>query len=143
FTGADRQRVGRFEEADGGTVFLDEVGDLPPATQAKLLRVLQEGTFQRLGGNRVMKADVRVLAATHQPLEQMVAEKRFREDLYYRLKVATVEAPPLREREVDAVLLAHHFVDRLYEAGQTQVRGFSPEAVSALLAYRWPGNVRE
>ena len=143
FTGAEKQRIGRFEECHGGTLFLDEVGDMPASTQAKLLRVLQDGAVQRLGGNTVVKVDVRILAATHQPLEQMVAEKRFRQDLFYRLKVATIDMPPLREREVDAVLLAHHFVDRLYHQGQTAIRGFAPEAVSALLAYPWPGNVRE
>ncbi len=143
FTGADRRRIGRFEACDGGTLFLDEVGDLPPATQVKLLRVLQSGAFQRLGGNRTITSDVRIIAATHQPLLELIEQKRFREDLYYRLKVAMIQMPPLRQREVDAVLLAHYFVDRIGGQMGSEVRAFAPEAVAALLAYSWPGNVRE
>jgi two-component system nitrogen regulation response regulator GlnG len=143
FTGADRQRIGRFEQCHGGTLLLDEVGDLPPATQGKLLRVLQDRSFQRVGGNETITADVRILAATHQPLEQMIAERRFRQDLYYRLKVATIHMPALREREVDAVLLAHYFMDRIGRQMGSQVRSFDPEAVAVMLAYPWPGNVRE
>ncbi len=143
FTGADRRRVGTFEQADGGTLLLDEIGDMPLATQVKLLRVLQERSVQRLGGNASIRCDVRVLAATHQDLEALVASKRFRQDLYYRLKVVHLHVPPLREREVDAVLLAHYLVDALNPSFGTRVRHFSPEAVAALLAYPWPGNVRE
>jgi two-component system nitrogen regulation response regulator GlnG len=143
FTGADRRRIGRFEQCDGGTLLLDEIGDLPPATQGKLLRVLQDRSFQRVGGNETITADVRIVAATHQPLEQMIAERRFRQDLYYRLKVATIHLPALREREVDAVLLAHYFADHIGRQMGSQVRSFDPEAVAALLAYPWPGNVRE
>ena len=143
FTGADARRIGKFEECHGGTLFLDEVGDIPPATQAKLLRVLQNRTFQRLGSNEVVHCDVRVIAATNQPLEELIAQKTFREDLYYRLKVATIQVPPLREREVDVVLLAHHFVAQLNHQFGTQVQHLAPEAISALLAHHWPGNVRE
>ena len=143
FTGADRRRIGKFEQCDGGTLFLDEIGDIPLATQAKLLRVLQDRSFQRLGGTQVVQCDVRILAATNQALESLIAEKRFREDLYYRLKVASIELPPLRDREVDAVLLAHYFVRRFNRQLATQVRRFAPETLSILLRYNWPGNVRE
>ncbi|GMU22324.1 MAG: hypothetical protein AMXMBFR13_24100 [Phycisphaerae bacterium] len=143
FTGAESRRIGKFEQCDGGTLFLDEIGDIPLPTQAKLLRVLQEHSFQRIGGNVEVRCDVRILAATHQPLEQMVAQRLFRQDLYFRIKVATIEVPPLRDREVDPVLLAHYFVHRLNPQMGTEVRGFDPEAVAALLAYSWPGNVRE
>jgi two-component system nitrogen regulation response regulator GlnG len=143
FTGADRRRIGKFEQCDGGTLFLDEVGDMPPSTQAKLLRVLQDSTFQRLGGTEVIQCDVRIIAATHQSLEQLIQERRFREDLYYRLRVATISVPPLREREVDVVLLAHYFMHRHNIALGTRVRTFSPDVLPALLHYPWPGNVRE
>ncbi len=143
FTGADVRRIGKFEQCDGGTLFLDEIGDLPPATQAKLLRVLQDGSFQRLGGNNNIRTDVRIVAATNQPLEQWIAERKFRQDLYYRLKVTDIHVPPLREREFDAVLLAHYFVRRFNPLLGTQIRSFSPEALPVLLTYSWPGNVRE
>jgi len=143
FTGADLRRIGKFEQCDGGTLFLDEVGDIPLTTQAKLLRVLQDGTFQRLGGTATVRCDVRILAATNQDLERLIEQRRFRQDLFYRLKVASIEVPPLREREVDVVLLAHYFVKRLNPQIGTQIRNFAPEVLPALLAYPWPGNVRE
>ncbi|MBI1371697.1 MAG: AAA domain-containing protein [Phycisphaera sp.] len=143
FTGADSRKIGKFEQAHGGTLFLDEIGDMPLSTQVKLLRVLQERTFQRLGGKEFVTCDVRIVTATHQPLEQLIATKAFRQDLYYRLKVASIHLPPLRDREVDAVLLAHYFVARFNDQFNTRIRTFSPEAVRALLLYDWPGNVRE
>jgi two-component system nitrogen regulation response regulator GlnG len=143
FTGADKRRIGRFEACDGGTLFLDEIGDMPPATQAKLLRVLQDSTFQRVGGNETLRTDVRIIAATHHDLDRLVEQKRFRADLYFRLKVAAIHMPPLREREVDAVLLAHYIVNRVRDEFSTSIVSFAPEAVRALLVYQWPGNVRE
>ena len=143
FTGADHRRIGRFEQASGGTLFLDEVGDIPLATQAKLLRVLQNSSFQRLGGTELLQSDVRIIAATHQPLEQLISERRFRQDLYYRLRVASIHVPALREREVDVVLLAHHFVERFNRTFRTRIRTFAPETLPLLLTYPWPGNVRE
>ena len=143
FTGAEARRIGKFEQCDGGTLFLDEIGDIPPATQAKLLRVLQEGTFQRLGGAGVIHTDVRIIAATHQPIGQMIAARQFREDLYYRINVASIHLPPLREREIDVIILAHYFVGRLNQSFGTQVRTFAPETLPLLLQYPWPGNVRE
>ncbi len=143
FTGADVRRIGKFEQCNGGTLLLDEIGDMPPATQAKLLRVLQDGSFQRLGSAETVHCDVRILAATNQPLERLIAERRFREDLYYRLKVAAIALPPLRDREVDVVLLAHYFVRRLNPQMGTSIQQFAPEVLPALLSYRWPGNVRE
>ena len=143
FTGAEHRRIGKFEQCDTGTLFLDEIGDIPLPTQAKLLRVLQDQTFQRLGGSETITCDVRIIAATHQPLEQLIGERKFRQDLFYRLNVATVHVPPLREREVDAVLLAHYFVERYRSEIDTQVRAFAPETLRELLRYHWPGNVRE
>jgi two-component system nitrogen regulation response regulator GlnG len=143
FTGASTRRIGKFEQCDGGTLLLDEVGDIPLATQAKLLRVLQDNSFQRLGGAEVISCDVRIICATHQPLEKLIEERRFRQDLYYRLKVACVDVPPLREREVDVVLLAHQFVRRYNRSLGTEVRSFAPELLPLLLSYTWPGNVRE
>lgn len=143
FTGADHQREGKFEQADGGTLLLDEIGDMPLATQVKLLRVLQNHNFTRLGGSKIINCDVRIIAATHQPLEQLIESKQFRQDLYYRLKVATIHLPPLRMREVDAVLMAHYFVDELNTAFGTHISKFSPDAIATILSYDWPGNVRE
>jgi len=143
FTGATFRRIGKFEQCDGGTLFLDEVGDIPLATQAKLLRVLQDSSFQRLGGTDTISCDVRIICATHQPLEKLIEERRFRQDLYYRLKVACIDVPPLREREVDVVLLAHQFVRRYNHLLGTEVRSFAPELLPLLLSYSWPGNVRE
>jgi len=143
FTGAEGRKVGRFELADGGTLFLDEVSDLSPVTQPKILRVLQEGEFERLGGTRTMTVDVRVVAATNQDLAQMVREKRFREDLYYRLNVIPFTVPPLRERREDIRVLAQHFL-RVYAAkNNRRLDGFTEDAIKRLEAYAWPGNVRE
>jgi len=143
FTGADRQKPGRFEAAAGGTLFLDEVGDLAPAVQAKLLRVLQEHEFQRVGGTATLRADVRLITATNRDLTRAVTEGKFREDLFYRLNVFSVHLPPLRERGDDILLLAHHFVRELGPRIGRGECGLSREARSLLLAHRWPGNIRE
>ncbi len=143
FTGAVARKDGRFELADGGTLFMDEIGDLSPATQAKLLRVLQEGEFERLGGTRTLKADVRLVAATNADLVTRVREKRFREDLFYRLNVITIQIPPLRERREDIPLLAQHFLRRFAAKNAKQLTGFTDEAMDLLQTYAWPGNVRE
>jgi two-component system NtrC family response regulator len=143
FTGADRERRGRFELADGGTLFLDEIGDLPKGTQVKLLRVLQEQSFERLGGSRTIKVDVRVVAATHRDLEAMVRAGEFREDLFYRLNVVSIELPPLRERREDIPMLVDHFLRRFARESGQQPRAVSREAMDRLLKYAYPGNVRE
>ena len=143
FTGAVGRKEGRFQLADGGTLLLDEVGDLSPLTQAKLLRVLQEGEFEPLGATRTIKVDVRVVAATNQDLAQLVREKRFREDLYYRLQVITVTVPPLRDRPEDIPLLALHFLRRFATKNHRELEGFTEAALGGLRNYRWPGNVRE
>ena len=143
FTGAAARKEGRFELADGGTLFLDEVADLSPVTQPKILRVLQEGEFERLGATKSIRVDVRIVAATNQDLGHMVKEKRFREDLYYRLNVITLNVPPLRERREDVRVLAQHFL-RIYAAKNNRtLEGFTDEAMRRLEAYAWPGNVRE
>src|SRR5438093_157840 len=143
FTGAVGRKEGRFELAHGGTLFLDEVADLSLVTQPKILRVLQEGEFERLGGTRTLQVDVRIVAATNQDLAEMVKEKRFREDLYYRLNVITVRVPPLRERHEDIRLLAQYYL-RIYAAKNgRKLDSFSNEALERLESYRWPGNVRE
>ncbi|HJZ53728.1 MAG TPA: sigma-54 dependent transcriptional regulator [Gemmataceae bacterium] len=143
FTGADRQRVGKFEQANGGTVFLDEVGDMAPAAQAKLLRVLQEQRFDRVGGNEPVSADVRVIAATNQNLEALSAAGKFRQDLLYRLNGFIIRLPPLRERKDDILLLAEYFISTANRRLEKNVRGIDPAALVALQAYPWPGNVRE
>jgi two-component system response regulator HydG len=143
FTGADKKRIGRFEQAHGGTLFLDEIGEIPMATQIKLLRVLQERTFERVGGNETISVDVRVVAATNKNLVDEVREKRFREDLYYRLNVVHVDMPPLRQRGNDVVLLAEHFLRRFARENKRRIDGFSDAARAKLVAHRWPGNVRE
>jgi DNA-binding NtrC family response regulator len=143
FTGADRERRGRFELADGGTLFLDEIGDLPKTTQVKLLRVLQEQAFERLGGSRTLKVDVRMIAATNRDLPAMIRAGEFREDLYYRLNVVCVELPPLRERREDIPLLVDVFLRRFTEEAPARVEGVSREAMDLLLKYDYPGNVRE
>jgi DNA-binding NtrC family response regulator len=143
FTGAERQHRGRFEQADGGTLFLDEIGDLPKGTQAKLLRALQEQRFERLGGTASIQVDVRVLAATSRDLEAMVRASEFREDLYYRLNVVSIEIPPLRERREDIPALVDLFVRRFAGEGGSKVRAVSREAMDLLLKYDYPGNVRE
>ncbi len=141
FTGADKERRGRFELSDGGTLFLDEIGDLPRGAQAKLLRALQEQAFERLGGTRTLHVDVRVIAATHRDLEAMIRAGDFREDLYYRLNVVSVELPPLRERREDIPLLVDHFLRRF--AAEGQARSVSREALDLLIKHDFPGNVRE
>ena len=143
FTGADKQRVGRFEQADGGTLFLDEIGDMSPNTQAKILRVLQEHEFERLGGTRTLRSDVRVITATNRNLPQMVANGQFREDLYYRLNVVSIEMPPLRERKDDVGALATFFLRRFASELKKRVDGLSPDALKLLMRYNWPGNIRE
>ncbi len=143
FTGADRRRAGRFEQAHGGTLFLDEVGEIPPATQVKLLRVLQERTFERVGGNEPIEVDVRLIAATNRDLAEDVQKGRFREDLYYRLNVVHVEMPPLRLRGHDVMVLAEHFLHRFAQENRKRVEGFSDDARTKIVAHRWPGNVRE
>ncbi len=143
FTGADRRRAGRFEAADKGTLFLDEVGELSGATQIKLLRVLQEGEFERLGSNETLKADLRLVAATNQDLEQAVHEGRFREDLFYRLDVIHVHAPPLRERMGDIPLLANFFLRRYAAKNEKDLHAVTARVMDALARHTWPGNVRE
>ncbi len=142
FTGAIGQRRGRLEQADGGTLFLDEVGDVPPAVQGKLLRVLQERRFERIGGTETVEVDVRILASSNRPLVQLVREGKFREDLYYRLNVIRLEVPPLRERPEDIPLLAAHFAARYAPPGGPP-RTFTADALDVLADHHWPGNVRE
>ena len=143
FTGALHARAGRFEIADGGTLFLDEIGDLTPTIQVKLLRFLQERQFERVGGNKTLSVDVRVVAATHQNLEKKLEDGSFREDLYYRLNVIEIEIPPLRTRGNDVAILAHHFLRRFAEANHKELKGISAEALQLLVRHDWPGNVRE
>jgi len=143
FTGANWQRAGRFELADGGTLFLDEIGDISLNVQTKLLRVIQEQEFERVGGTRPVKVDVRVIAATHRDLPTRIAQGEFREDLYYRLRVIEIRLPPLRERTEDIPLLAKHFLDRFAEREGRKIDRISPEAMAVLTRYPWPGNVRE
>ncbi len=143
FTGADRRRIGKFEQCQGGTLFLDEIGDMTPLLQSKLLRVLQEQQFQRVGGEQVITADVRVIAATNRHLEAMVARNQFRDDLFYRLNGYTIYLPPVRERGEDLELLVDHFRRQANRDLDKQVRALAPEALQVLRAYAWPGNVRE
>ena len=143
FTGAVSRKEGRFYLADGGMLFLDEIGDMPMALQAKILRVLQEGEFERLGGNETIKVDVRIIAATNQDLMEAIAERRFREDLYYRLNVISITLPPLRERRSDIPLLVEHFIERFAAKNKQTVSGFSREAVEVMSNFDWPGNIRE
>ena len=143
FTGADQMRIGRFEMANDGTLFLDEVGNMSANTQAKVLRAIQNQEFERLGGNRTIKVDVRIVAATNINLEAAIKEGRFREDLFYRLNVVNIMVPALRERVEDIVPLAEHFIKRFARELRRRVTGFSAEAVKSLQEYRWPGNVRE
>jgi two-component system response regulator HydG len=143
FTGADKRRSGRFEQADGGTLFLDEIGDISPLLQVKLLRVLQERTFERVGGNESVRVDVRLIAATNRDLAKEVREGRFREDLYYRLNVVRIEMPPLRLRGGDAIVLATHFLRRFAEENHVSAKGLTERARAKIARHRWPGNVRE
>jgi two-component system nitrogen regulation response regulator GlnG len=143
FTGADSKRIGRFEQCSGGTLFLDEVGDMTPLVQSKLLRLLQEQKFERVGGSETISTDVRILAATNRDLEKMVADGDFRADLYYRLNGYTIKLPPLRERGDDLIILLEHFLSRFANSLGKDVEGITPEALDLLAKYPWPGNVRE
>jgi nitrogen regulation protein NR(I) len=143
FTGADRRRIGKFEQAHGGTLLLDEIGDMAPATQAKLLRVLQEQRFERVGGNETIGTDVRIIAATNQDLAHRVEVGKFRSDLFYRLNVFTIRLPPLRERTEDLPLLIQYFVQRFSSELAKKVHGVAPDAMTRIASYTWPGNVRE
>jgi Nif-specific regulatory protein len=143
FTGATNTRKGRFEMAHGGTIFLDEIGDLPASIQTKLLRVLQEKEFERIGGNTTVRVDARVITATNRDLEELMGEGRFREDLYYRLNVFPIVVPPLRERKTDVMLLADHFVERYSKDHGKRIGRISVRATDMLMSYHWPGNVRE
>jgi len=143
FTGADRRRIGKFEQCSGGTLFLDEVGDMSPATQAKVLRLLQDQAFERVGGNETVRTDVRVIAATHRDLEAWSVQGKYRADLYYRLGVFTIHLPPLRERGDDLPTLVRHYVRRFGRELVREARDISPEAMERLRGHSWPGNVRE
>jgi DNA-binding NtrC family response regulator len=143
FTGALQRKPGRFELADQGTLFLDEIGEMSAEVQAKLLRVLQEGTFERLGGTRTLRVDVRLVTATNKDIEQEVAAQRFRADLYYRINVITIQLPPLRERREDIPLLSDHFLRMYAQQNHKDIAAFQPQALQRLQAYDWPGNVRE
>ncbi|MBI4324528.1 MAG: sigma-54-dependent Fis family transcriptional regulator [Chloroflexi bacterium] len=143
FTGAAGQRIGKFEQCHRGTIFLDEIGDMSLATQTKILRVLQSGTFERVGGNQPLQVDVRIIAATNKPLEQAVAAREFREDLYYRLNVVRIQIPPLRERRGDIRLLVNYFLKKFAQNQNKPPKSISPEVIAALEQYGWPGNVRE
>lgn len=143
FTGAHERRIGRFEQANGGTIFLDEIGEIDGSTQIKLLRILGERSFERVGSNRTLKTDVRLVTATNQDLQQLVAEGRFREDLYYRLRVVEIPLPPLRERSTDIPALAVKFLQEFARQNEKKVRQYAPEALQLLTQFNWPGNVRE
>jgi two-component system nitrogen regulation response regulator GlnG len=143
FTGATLQRIGKFEQCNKGTIFLDEIGDMTPATQTKILRVLQSGTFERVGGNQPIQVDVRVIAATNKPLEAAVAAKQFREDLFYRLNVVRIQIPPLRDRREDIPLLVNYFTRKLAKDQEQNPKAIMPHVIRALEKYHWPGNVRE
>ncbi|MEN6623024.1 MAG: sigma-54 dependent transcriptional regulator [Smithella sp.] len=143
FTGAIRSRMGRFELAQGGTIFLDEIGDMSPALQVKVLRVIQEKQFERIGGIKTINADVRIITATNQNLEKAVEEKRFREDLFYRINVIPIHLPALRERGSDIIILANHFLANFNKLKKKNVKGIAPDAINYLKQYPWPGNVRE
>lgn len=143
FTGADQRKIGKFQFAEGGTIFLDEIGDISAAMQVKLLRVLQEKTFMPVGSNREIKVDVRIIAASHKPFEEMIKEGTFREDLFYRLNVLPVYLPPLRERKSDIPHLVNHYIGYFNNVHNLKVSGAEPEAMEALSNYAWPGNIRE
>ncbi len=143
FTGAVQTRIGRFEQANGGTIFLDEIGNMPPTLQVKLLRLLQEREFERVGGNSTVKVDVRIIAATSSNLEEMVKNGTFREDLYYRLNVIPINLPPLRERREDIPLLVQKFIERFCETHRLDLKTVSPQVMKALMSFEWPGNVRQ
>lgn len=143
FTGADQRRIGKFEQCNGGTIFLDEVGDMSPLVQSKVLRVLQEQRFERVGGNETIRTDVRIITATNRDLEAMVNDGKFRSDLYYRLNGFTIDLPPLRKRPSDLVVLIDYFLARFSRELSKELHSLSPEAMAMLTRYHWPGNVRE
>src|SRR5581483_2417446 len=143
FTGATEKKIGKFEAANHGTIFLDEIGEMNVGTQAKLLRILEGHPFERVGGNISIRADVRVVAATNQPLEEAIHEGRFRRDLFFRLQVVEIQVPPLRERKSDVAILADHFLKRFVRETGRKIRGFSAAALKKMEEYHWPGNVRE
>jgi DNA-binding NtrC family response regulator len=143
FTGANQRKIGRVEAANGGTLFLDEIGDLPMESQASLLRFLQEGKIERLGGRELITVDVRIISATHIDLENAMREGRFRADLFHRLCVLRVDEPPLRARGKDIEILAHHILHKFKTDSARKIRGFTPSAIEAMYNYNWPGNVRE
>jgi len=143
FTNAIRTRIGRFELSNGGSIFLDEIGEMSPHLQVKLLRILQEQEFERVGGTKTIKCDIRVIAATNRNLDKLVQDGTFREDLYYRLKVIPITIPPLRERRTDVPLLVHHFMENLSKSRKKKIKSISKEIIKALIEYDWPGNVRE
>jgi len=143
FTGADKLHKGRFEMAEKGTIFLDEIGDLSPNLQVKLLRVLQEKEFQRLGGSETIRVDVRIITATNRNLEEMILKNEFREDLYYRLNVFPILVPPLRERRGDIPLLVNHFIEKYNKIHGLKIKRISSSAIDLLMTYHWPGNIRE
>jgi two-component system NtrC family response regulator len=143
FTGAINSRIGKFEEANGGTIFIDEVGDIPLSIQVKLLRTIQFGEYQRSGSNAINFTDVRIIAATHRNLEEMIQNKEFREDLFYRLNVVTITLPPLRQRKDDIPLLINYFLDKYNKENNKSIKGFSKEAIDQLIKYDFPGNIRE
>ena len=143
FTGADAKKLGKFDSADGGTIFLDEIGDMSTKTQAKILRILQEGTFARVGGTKTITVDVRVIAATNQNLTKKIREGTFREDLYFRLNVLPLVVPPLRDRSGDIPLLVDHFINEFSKGETRRKKTVDPRAVEMLMDYHWPGNVRE
>ncbi len=143
FTGAHARRLGRFEQAHGGTLFLDEIGDMSPITQTKILRVLQEGEFERVGGEKTIKVDVRIIAATNKNLEEEVKNNNFRLDLFYRLSVVPVYVPPLHDRKEDIPLLAEYFIQKYAEKNQQHIRKISPQVIDLFMRYSWPGNIRE
>jgi two-component system nitrogen regulation response regulator GlnG len=143
FTGADRRRIGKFEQCNGGTLFLDEIGDMPLALQAKILRLLQEQAFERVGGNETIRTDVRLIAATHRDLAKWSEEGKFRSDVYFRLSVFTIQLPPLRERTEDLSMLVELFIKRYSREMGRDVREASPEAIARLKEHAWPGNIRE
>jgi len=143
YTGADRQRTGRFEAAHGGSIFLDEIGDIPPATQVKLLRVLEEKEIERVGDHTPIKVDVRVITATNKNLDELIAAGRFREDLFFRISVFPLAIPPLKDRTEDIPIIVQHFIAQHRQKSGKNITGISPEAVARLSVYAWPGNVRE
>ena len=143
FTGANQQRIGKFEQANGGTLFIDEVGEIPLSIQVKLLRAIQFGQIERLGGSKTISLDVRIVAATHRNLEEMISKKEFREDLFYRLNVVSINIPPLRSHKTDVHLLTDHFIKKYSDENEKDIKGISKEAMDKLMKYDFPGNIRE